>query len=1064
MVERAVEWLYTGGRVVLRSPKKHSRSRRHLHSAFWSHGAGDINLPPWWMLSLQNIDSVQERWSSKLHRSPEAALSSGLQEIFLDFLYPVHTLALIRRLKQSTNAQRHAAQCIKLCSRSYTSIAADFLNGTKAFKKATGAPTQNTSTTSPLETPQPGDTIRRAIDEIFESKDRTWLYDELWQSYQALLEMSQSLSPQELIKMLRYLGTSERKIDIERAVALFDSIPVQERRAIHYSYAVSAALSLNDIDTAVDIHREAFAKIGGSIGTAALLRYTVQHEKWQLAIDAWHVYWVNKLHYYTRPDIWSGVNTLSLPDLIEKAISAADFAISTAESSQLDIARATREFALELIRQTLGIQNTDFDINKHWRLVQKARTLDASDMKTQTMALEQLLSLKGREHGHRALNLYRILRKESTFLPSTDVLSSVTGRLLADKSSLGMLMIIEDWRTYHQELPASIAIAVAGVFAKLGELEPLQKLFHEFCSTLKTHDIRWYHALLFVHNRRADPEGIVRTFNKLQKESDFKPDLRAWNYVIGTFSRVGDVDGALAWFNKLREAKPRPNSRSYSLLMSMYAKRGDWETVHDLYRQSKIDGIRTSTPMIDSVVLANINNERLAEAEQLVNEALHMDLEGSRTFMWTILLNAYALRKEVEKVSELHKKMRTAGVASDGMTYAALMTSLTIAKMPYAAKKILVTVMPRAQIRSTSLHYAIVMGGFLAIKCFAQVFRLYKRMLTRNLKPTMSSQNVILRAAASVDLAYQGPYQDSKIQPELVRAQQAFEQTISSLTPTELAASEPRKFVGPNPLNESFSSTYFEYLIFLYGKDAAYGKVTELYESYISTSARFSDRDIEGSPPLRLLSALMVAHLRAGNHDEVERCWYLALDKSKKLASRARAVTTEPGWVLHSRRFIMSIPLRHYMKSLSQQGRIDDLINTIGQLHSSGFALNSPSWNDYIQHLAQSPEPKHQLLAFELCERELIPGWPGWDVLGDTMYIKHKIRRMTDSALRLPSRQKVPAYLTLVHLAAVYLQARQGTRLMTPRQLGKAAPKTVDAIKNMPRMADEYQITLLRGG
>lgn len=1064
MVERAVEWLYTGGRVVLRSPEKHFRSRRHLHSAFWSHGAGDINLPPWWMLFLQNIDSVQERYSSRSHRRPEAALSRGLQEIFLDFLYPVHTLALIRRLKQSTIAQRHAAQSIKLCSRSYTSIAADFLNGAKASETATGTATQNTSTTSPPETPQPGDTIRRAIDEILDSKDRTWLYDELWQSYQALLEMSQSLSPQELIKMLRYLGTSERNIDVERAVALFDSIPVQKRRAIHYSYAVSAALSLNDTDTAVDIHREAFARIGGSIGTAALLRYTVQHEKWQLAIDAWHVYWANKLHYYTRPDIWTGVKTLSLPDLIEKSISAVDLAISTAESLQLEIARATREFALELTRQTLSIQNTDFDIHKHRQLIQKAQTLDASDMKTQTMALEQLLSVKSRKYGHRALNLYRVLRKEATFLPNEDILSSVTGRLLAEKSNLGMLMIIEDWRAYHQELPASIAIAVAGVFAQLGQLEPLQKLFHEFCSAHKRPKPRWCHALLFVHNRRADTIGIVRTFNELQKDLDYNPDLRAWNYVIGTFSRVGDVDGALVWFNKLLEAKLRPNSRSYSLLMSMYARRGDRETVHDLYRQSKIDGIRTSTLMIDSVVLANINDARLAEAEQLVNEALHMDLEGSRTFMWTILLNAYALRKKVEKVSELHKQMRAAGVASDGMTYAALMTSLTTAKMPHAAQKILDTVMPRAQIRRTSLHYAITMGGYLATKSFSKVFLLYKRMLTRNLKPTMSTENVVLRAAASVDMADQDSEQDSKIQPELVRAQQAFEQTISSLDPAELAATEPRKFVGPNPLDESFSSTYFEYLIFLYGKDAAYGKVTELYESYISTSARFSDGDVEGSPPLRLLTALMVAHLRAGNHDEVERCWYLALDKSKKLAGRARAVTTEPGWVLHSRRFIMSIPLHHYMKSLSQQGRIDDLVSTIGQLHPSGFALDSPNWNDYIQHLVQSPEPKHQLLAFELCERELIPGWPGWDVLGDPTYIKRKIRRITDNAMRLPSQQKVPAYLTLVHLAAVYLQAKQGTRLMTPRHFVKAAPKTVDAIENMPRMADQSQITLLRGG
>ena len=1069
MVERAIEWLYNGGRVVLRSSKRHLRSRRHLHSAFWSHGAGNIDLPPWWVLFLQNIDSSQGRYSSRRHRSPEASLSCGLQEIFLDFLYPAHTLALIKRLKQSTNVHIHATQTVKQCSRNYTSIAASFLKGAKAFGTASGGSDQDASTTSSSKTPQADDTARRRINEILNLKDPTWTYDELWQSHQALLELSQSLSPEELIKMLERFATATRTVDFERAVALFDSIPVQQRRAIHYSYAVRAALSLEDLDTAIDIHREGFARVDGSIGTAALLRYTVEHEKWQVAIDAWHAYWVDRLRYYTRLDIWTEVNSLALPDLIGKAISAADFAISTAESSQAENAVAARDFAAALIRQTLGIQKTNFDLEQHWQLLRKARVLDASDMEIQTMALEQLLSVESREHGHRALHLYRLLRKKSTFLPSRVLLVSVKNRLLEVKSSFGMLMVIEDFRTYYKELPAKIALEMAKVFAQLGQLEHVQNLFHFVCSTYGKPKNVWFQVLLFVQNRRADLEGIVRAFHDLQKDFQFVPTLQAYNYVIGTFSRVGDVDGSLAWFNKLLESERRPDVQTYCLLMSMYAKRGDWETVHDFYQQSKIDGIKTSVRMFDILVLANINDGRLHEAEQFVKEASLVDLEGSRTFMWTILLNAYALRKEVEKVSGLHKQMRDSGVASDGMTYAALMTSLTVAKMPDAAHKILYAVMPRAQIKRTSLHYAIVMGGYLATKEFGKVFDLYKYMLFRNLKPTMSTQNVLLRAAASVDKvdqdleANQGLGQDVEVRSELVRAQQVFEQTLSGLDPAELAPTEPRKYVGPNPLNEAFSSTYFEYLIFLYGKEAAYDKVTELYQSYISTSARFSDRDVEASPPIRLLSSLMVAHLRAGTHEEVERCWYLALDKSKQLACRARADTTEPGWVLQSRRLIMNIPLRPYIISLSQQGRNDDLISTIRSLYSSGFALNSPNWNHYIQHLVQSPEPKHQLLAFELCERELIPNWPGWDIFGDPLYIKNKIRRLTDNALRLPGR-RTTAYLTLVHLAAVYLQAKQGTRLIKPRRLAEIAPKTVDAIINMPKMADKHQISLLRGG
>lgn len=1057
MIERTAGCLESGIHAFPRGPKpqKHLRSRRHLHFAFWSHGAGDIDLPSWWRYLLQApVSSGESRSSQKK--------SSGLQYIFLDFLYPVQSWTLIRQLKRSTNAHHRAAQNIKIASRNYTSIAADLV--VEANKnKAKETQVEDASVSVPPVVSQPGDAIRRGINEILDSKDQTGLYDELWQSYQTLLRMSQALSGQKIIRLLRCLGASKRTIDVERCIALFESIPISERRAIHYSLAVPAALTLKDLDTAIDIHREASQRINGSIGTEVIFRYAVQHKHWQAAVNIWYERWFDKLRLFTRPDIWTGVRSLPLSDMIERATSAADFAISMTKSTVHDSAMAARDFAIELIRHTLNIQDTTFDVDKHWHLVQKARTLDPSDVKTQVMALQQLLSVNSKQSRDQALQLYCIVRKEETFSPSKQMLSDITTRLVAEKNDSGILMMLDDWRTYFNGLPAHTAIDVAAVLAQNGHLEALQRLFRGFCfehGKPKNHGL--YHSLILVHNRRADPDGVVHTFNYLQKEFGFKPTLRAWNAVIATFARVGDVYGALEWFTRLQTGTNlKADSHTYFSLMSMYGRRGDLVAVIDLYQQSKVAGVRTTLPMVDTFVLAHINAGNLADAEQLVTDALNMEFNGSRTFMWNILLNTHALRKDLESVSRLYKQMQEAGVPPDNMTYAALMTSLTISKQVAAANKLLTKVMPRIGVKATSLHYAIVMGGYLAVNDHGKVFEIYKNMLDQGLQPTMSTQNILLRAAALVDKADEHAEEKSESQKELPRAQQTLDQILSNLDPVELAVSEPRKFVGPNPLNEAFSSTYFEYLIFLYGKDGAFTKVSGLYERYISTSARFGKQDVETSPPMRLTSALMAAHLRAGDYGEVERCWYLALVKSEALACRAKANTTSPGWVLNSRRFIINLPLHQYITCLGRQSRINDLIGIVNELHSWGYALNSPNWNLYIQSLARSPHLAHQDLAFKLCERELMPNWPGWEALGNFTFVKKKLRAMTRSGLLLPD-QKMPAYVTLVQLAAVYLQAREGTRHTTVRRLASLAPRTVEALNKMPRLADGPQNQILR--
>ncbi|KAL6719852.1 hypothetical protein ACLMJK_001773 [Lecanora helva] len=1060
MIERAARCLETGGQATFRGIKKQFRSRRHLHSAFWSHGAGDIDLPAWWIFLLRTPTYNEEACRSRSRGEFRAAVSQSLEDIFLGFLYPVRTLVLIQKIKRSTTAYQLAAQSAKQYKRSYTSIAEKFIARAQA---AVGEGNSFSTSDAPVSRTT-GDALRNGIIEILDSVDHDGLHDELWKHYQDFLETSQELLPQELLKMLRSLMLSPRSVDNERALALFESIPLRNRRAIHYSYAVSAALALKDIDTALAIHREAISRINGSVGTAAIMGFTIQQELWAVAVETWHPLWEHKLSYYTRPDIWAAIDALPIDTLIGKARSAAEFAIKTSECVEGQGAVAAREFALELARRAFSVRGTAYNIDSHWDLVEKVSMLDDAGTLVRTLALDQLLSVDNSDSKRQALRLYHVLRMDSSFSPDRNILEGIIKHLFSTKSIRGLSMIINDWRGHLTRFPAGYALTAAKIFARGGEVDSVQKILDDFLSEHgKPKHNTLYHCMLLAHSRRADTTGVSNCLKYLQETFGFKPDTKGWNSMIATYARVGDVDGALNFLRDMTDSGQRPDSTTYFLLMSMFGKRGDRDAVEHLYEQSKVDGVPTTTQMIDAIVLANVNDGNLREAERIAEQALHMESSGSRTFMWNTIINAYAIRNEVVKVSEVHRRMHEAGVPYNNMTYAALMTSLTIARLPNGARKIMNTIMPQNNVKRTALHYAIVMGGYLMTREYNKIFQLYKKMLRSNLTPNMSTQNVLLRAAASVDRATEPASESQSENTEFRRARQTFEQTLDNLNPTELATSEPRLFVGPHPLDEAFSSTYFDYLIFLYGKASAFQKVSELYDRYVATRQELGskDEDIETLPPVRLLSALMVAHLQTDNFSDIDQCWELALEKSRHLVCKQNADISQGNWVLRSRRFVINLPLHQYILSLTKQARTEDIIRTVDSLQYSGYALNSSNWNKYIQALVRSPLTDHRVLAFRLCEHELIPNWSGWASLGSPQYMKEKMYKMHRFML-LRQDQRMPSYLTLVWLARAYLEARSEGKGGTMRALERNGPKTIDAITNMPHLNDREQSEILR--
>ena len=1099
MIERAAGCLEKGGirlsRTVSRKPL---RSHRLLHSAFWAHGAGSIDLPSWWIALLQ-LPQAKE--------TPKTVRATA-KPIFLDFLYPPATLPFTQNASNTDPAifgRQRRARNIPLRSRAYASLTALASDEDIAPKQVE----MSANLSHPDEALDPkshDDTLLARLDQLLLVDDHEANHSELWKIYINLRSRSVILHPRQIVRILRCLARSDSKDNHQRLLELFYSIPKDGRKSIHYSFAISSSLNHDHVFAAVSLHAEAMSNIHVDIGTSSLFSYLIEREFWQLAVNVW------RNHYKDpRADIWTVVDTIPLPELWGRASSAIDFAAGVIELAPGKSATASKDFAIQLTMRSFALRNSMNDnvhratnvyglkrvrvfrefrgryhsrllkpgvveiqypnIDRHAQLFAKAVKLQQS-LSLYEAAIYQVLSFKSRLYTVQALKYYQAYRTVDHVAPTWRLLEALLLQLCANHSEAGMFLILSDYRHYFGELSAKTFRLAIPEFAFQGNRRAVEDLLDEFLTRFhKISNSNIGNAILQVCIRRGEVKRAVETFERMETRYQFTPDLWSYNAVIEAHARVGDIEGASVWYNRLLDTTFKPNGRTLIPLMAMFAKRGDLHAVQQLLRQSEAYNIETDIAMIDALVLAQINNDQLAAAETLVYDALDTIEKvphKSRIRMWNYLLNAFAMRGDLDKLTALHRKMRDEKIPSNATTFAALMHGLSIKRQPASANRIMTEVMPQLGILPTALHYAICMGGYLVAKNYRRVFTLYAEMLKHEVRPDTSVHNVLIRAAAAIDSQKNRltDLESDQEQNALARvdqkqyelARQSFDQALKDLDPVLLATTEPIKFVGHNRLDESFSSSYFSYLIFLFGARKAMEEVQTMYEKYKTTELDLH-MDVEAIPPIQMLSALMVANLRNKDFEAVDQCWQLSLQGARTIARRVGAKTSDSGWVLPARRFILNAHLRIYIRSLVLRSRHEDITRILEQLQQCGYDFDSRTWNYYIQVLVQNNQI---LLAFELCEKELMSGWEGWEPL-NVRYIKRALHFRQPK--QIEPHRRLPSYETLVYLAAAFVDAQssvstKGGKTMS-QHLFDVAPKAVDAVYHLPRFNDPLQRRLL---
>ncbi|OCK82372.1 hypothetical protein K432DRAFT_349174 [Lepidopterella palustris CBS 459.81] len=1124
MLERASSCLESGGRKLLRGPKQCPRTRRMLHSAFWHHGAGDLSLPIWWASVIPSSDKgirEQEGVKYRVKKGQREEMRNGQNGILLDFLYPAKTMALIKTISSygwDTWDSRRKHQYAR--------------NSARQFSSRTGNIQEYISTETDWETE--AHDLQELEEELQHSNAIDALRERLrsndphkhglvWRLYQAVEDSDRS---QDLrADLVDYLASSEKSVDASRLAQVFDCLSTEHRRASSYRAAISSHLRFNMVGQAVKLHDEAAQRaIGFRFGSDILLARTVQDNQWDLAIRIYQVFigfWRRQGLDRDYRELWAIVS--KLPGLSSNAISFLHYLQQFSHQFQATtgkryfVAMFVHDFAESLVENILRAETPDEKFI--YDFFRALRTMEMSTPRLYEKTITRLLSLP-RYHNYKNgrklhLNLYRMYLDEAKersyrddFLPSKGLISRLISQMrrydsIEDRAGWMTTVdtLIDDWRNLYGALQPKMLLLAMNSYSRVGFADKVHQYFNEYRSQKLDPVItqNFVYPLLYVHARRVEVPAVIKQFKRISEEFGMDPDITSWNILLYAYVRADDLDGTLKCFDDLLKSGCKPDKYSFGPVLDLCAKRGDVEAVQKLFSDAELRGvpdIRDNVMARNALVLAHANSgdldEAEAAAESMLRDYLVGNLQGSLTHTWNILITKYALQGDMISTMRAYKRMQDSGIPIDTWTYGALMQVLISRRQTNAAYKILRVTMPNNNVQAHGFHYALVMAGFVNEGQFHRALHANKRMAERKVRPTVSSRIASLKALALAEMQELKRKRVESPMERLVELEEALREILAASDPSDLAPKQPRHGLRQTPLNQVSPDGYFEFIVFLYGARGAFHVCQEMFEA-----ARAAREDEEGrfEAPLQLLAAIMDAHSRAKEHDEVDKCWELALEQAAKLVklmespaphvAAAYAVSpTDPSTenlfamptpqklnaarISRNRRHLLTVAIRVYLRDLLKRKdpyRVNTIRNTVSALLHDGYVMDSITWNEFIQVLARSGR---MLDAFTACEAYLMPNFLGWR-FNSPLYKRRDPSGYDMMDVRPANTRDVnnpmPRYKTMVFLAAAFAivkradateqaheHAGMGWELHKIQQL---APRTIHAIETMPIILDD---------
>jgi hypothetical protein len=920
MLERAVSCLNSSSRHLSR--RSHCPVRQ-LHSSFWHHGAGDLDLPSWWSV-IQPIAAVVAR-----------SEGDGKDVGMLDFLYPPKTLALMKKItihsvEGVVRTRKEMSRARSFSSRSGLHRDIDFVT---AVMNATGRSNIQQEYAPPdaesvevsdhvlsslmAEQPQPRyrvsdpmELLRQTLDGSLPAYSGSDDFEAAWQLY---LQISPDDRSQHLlVSLLNYLSFSSRHIDEVRTMFLLGSNQLgQPGTATSYWSAIVSQLRRGSMEKAVVSHEHAIqASTSGYTGTNLLLAHLFHQRRWDLALQ---VYTTKMASIQEADKDWLRHDRTNVWDLVEKlpelTQTTNQFLFHVKNHADYKFPHV-RHFIdqISLKAGLLGVANGNH--RSVWRLMQALKTMGLDTPHLHQAIISSLTSHLSQSHPYRLgfvakyqllLDLYGRYRSLPNVQPPIELLNGVAKVIIESemphsKRQSDVSNVLWDYELLLgiKPLPIPVQHLVMRMHAKRGEVEKVHEMFDAMRAGGNV-TTEAAHALLLVHARDGGPREVLHQINRLRHSNGWVPDETCWAIVLEEYAREDNLERCFQAFNNVLKLHSESlSSQTFFPLLNLCAARGSSRTIIELLELAKSNKVSIDMAMFSTLIVAHCNNKDLTAAEEAAESLTQAwklgQLEGSITDVWNIILAALAQQRDLASTNRVLQHIQEQGISVDSMTYLSIMTALCEDNQHDTAWSLLTKTLPQKDLLVLPAHYAAVMKGFRSksSKRCAQLdksIHAYEHMLQAGIEPDASTKLEYLRAK----ILQQGSSHWDPESDEYSRV----ETEVNGLL-DELAQS--RQTI-PSFEGRTFDSTAYDVamqsLILQHaqaGKFNVAHKWVRVYRDHRVRDIMALQKKKKKQPkkdfwPMSMMTTLLSLHCAEGNHASARKLWKAILAQAQSFAT-----------------------------------------------------------------------------------------------------------------------------------------------------------------------------------